>query len=160
MQHANITTGDILRTARKRAGITQQQLAQQLGITAMSVRRYESGTREPNLPMLTRMSEILNCPLQTLLGSHMPNRSITVCLLSKNPDDTLKQTVAVLTIPEDVSDEQIKDAIRQHSTANEPKATLDGICAQYPGWAYTTEIAVMYADIRPAGQEENFDERT
>ena len=154
MQHANITTGDILRTARKRAGLTQQQLAEQLGIAVMSVRRYESGTREPNMPMLTRISEILNCPVQTLLGSHMPNRNVTICLLSQNPDNTLRQTVAVLTVPEDVPDEQIKESIKQHSALDGPKAILDGICAQHPGWAYTTDIIVMYADIRPVQQEE------
>jgi hypothetical protein len=42
----------LLREARRRAGITQSQLAQRAGTTQSVVSAYESGRRQPSLPIL------------------------------------------------------------------------------------------------------------
>jgi predicted nucleotidyltransferase/DNA-binding XRE family transcriptional regulator len=49
------TAGQLLREARERAALTQRELAEACGITQSVVSAYESGHREPTLPMLRRL---------------------------------------------------------------------------------------------------------
>ena len=42
-----MTTGEKIREARKKRGLTQQQLADELGVHRVTVVRWESGAREP-----------------------------------------------------------------------------------------------------------------
>lgn len=53
---------------RERAGLTQQQLADALGISQQSVYYYESEDRDIKSSMLVRMSQILGCTVSELLG--------------------------------------------------------------------------------------------
>jgi uncharacterized protein len=46
------SAGRLVREARRRAGMTQSQLARRAGITQSVVSAYESGRREPSLPTL------------------------------------------------------------------------------------------------------------
>lgn len=49
------SAGTLVRDARRRAGMTQTQLAQRAGITQSVVSAYESNRREPSLPVLLRL---------------------------------------------------------------------------------------------------------
>jgi transcriptional regulator with XRE-family HTH domain len=51
--HAN--AGPALRDARRHAGLTQSQLAELAGTSQSAVAAYESGARQPTLPVLSRM---------------------------------------------------------------------------------------------------------
>ncbi len=53
---------------RERAGITQKQLAEALGITQQSVYYYESGDRDIKSSILVEMSKVLGCTVTELLG--------------------------------------------------------------------------------------------
>lgn len=53
---------------RERAGLTQKQLADALGITQQSVYYYESGDRDIKSSTLIDMSRILGCTVTELLG--------------------------------------------------------------------------------------------
>lgn len=53
---------------RERAGMTQKQLAEALGITQQSVYYYESGDRDIKASTLIEMSKILKCSVSELLG--------------------------------------------------------------------------------------------
>ena len=53
---------------RERAGMTQKQLADALGITQQSVYYYESGDRDIKASILIDMSRVLNCTVSELLG--------------------------------------------------------------------------------------------
>lgn len=46
------SAGSVLREARRRAGLTQAQLASRAGITQSVISAYESGRRQPSLPVL------------------------------------------------------------------------------------------------------------
>lgn len=63
----NSGVGDSIKKFRKQAKITQEQLAQSTDLSTMSVRRYESGDRTPNLDHLRKISATLNMPLGQLL---------------------------------------------------------------------------------------------
>lgn len=57
-----------LRELRKSAGLTQQQLAEQLNIRQQSYTRYESGVGEPNLETVALIAKIFDVSCDYLLG--------------------------------------------------------------------------------------------
>jgi transcriptional regulator with XRE-family HTH domain len=50
--------GGRLRTARRSAGLTQKQLADELGVESITVSRWERGVTSPSLPRLRRIAEL------------------------------------------------------------------------------------------------------
>jgi hypothetical protein len=52
-----VTAGTLLRQARKRAGLSQVELATQAGVTQSVISAYESGQRQPSIPALARLIE-------------------------------------------------------------------------------------------------------
>lgn len=57
-----------LRAARRRAGLTQLQAAQALGLSASAYCGYETGKRQPDLARLRRLSLLLRVSVDELLG--------------------------------------------------------------------------------------------
>lgn len=53
--------------ARKKAGLTQEQLAEQLGISPQAVSKWENGWNLPDLENLLLMAEKLNVPYSSLI---------------------------------------------------------------------------------------------
>ena len=49
------TAATLLRETREQVGLTQAQLAARCGVTQSVISAYESGRREPSLPMLQRL---------------------------------------------------------------------------------------------------------
>lgn len=54
--------------ARKRAGLTQKQLAQKSGVTASTLSNWELGLRAPMLPPLIAVADALGISLDKLVG--------------------------------------------------------------------------------------------
>ena len=54
---------------RRRAGLTQKQLADLIGVTAGTVSFWETGTHEPTSSKLYSISKALNVPMECLVGS-------------------------------------------------------------------------------------------
>ena len=52
---------------RKEHGLTQEALAKQLDVKQNTVSQWETGVRNPSLPMLLRIAEILNCSVNDLV---------------------------------------------------------------------------------------------
>ena len=57
-----------LRYLRKRAGLTQLELAQVLGVSRSTIGMYEKGDREPDFEMLERIADYFNVNMSTLIG--------------------------------------------------------------------------------------------
>lgn len=51
--------GDRIREGRKAAGLTQRQLAQQLGVTNTSISNWEKGLSRPDADMIQKLCQIL-----------------------------------------------------------------------------------------------------
>lgn len=49
-----------IKMLRKEKGLTQKEFANIINISEMSVRRYESGDRQPNIKTLTKIAKVLN----------------------------------------------------------------------------------------------------
>jgi hypothetical protein len=50
-----MTTGELIRSARLRAGYSQKELAQRLGVASSSIARWETDTVEPGFSTLRRV---------------------------------------------------------------------------------------------------------
>lgn len=56
-------TTNIYKNARQTAGLTQERWAEQLGVTADTVRLYESGRNYPSDEVAARMAEVAGMPV-------------------------------------------------------------------------------------------------
>ena len=61
--------GGLIRDARKHRGLTQTQLASQLGTSQSAIHRIEAGNQNLSLDMVTRIAEALDQPIISLGGS-------------------------------------------------------------------------------------------
>ena len=59
--------GGFLKELRKERGVTQEQLAQILGVSNRSVSRWENGNNLPDLDLLIQISEYFETDLEELL---------------------------------------------------------------------------------------------
>lgn len=59
---------DRLRAARREAGLTQREVARQLGIAAASVAQWEIGRSRPDIARLARLAELYGVRPDALLG--------------------------------------------------------------------------------------------
>jgi len=57
-----------IRNGRVAKGLSQVELAQQLGVKQQSVSRWEAGEALPRPPMFVKLSDVLEVPLTDLLG--------------------------------------------------------------------------------------------
>jgi transcriptional regulator with XRE-family HTH domain len=56
-----------LATLRKERGLTQQALADQVGLAVLQIRRYEGGTSQPTLDVIRRLAIALGSSADTLV---------------------------------------------------------------------------------------------
>lgn len=59
---------EVIRTLRKRKGLTQEQLAERLGISVMTMRRWEWGERTPDADSIQKISQELGVSISELMG--------------------------------------------------------------------------------------------
>jgi len=64
-----IQTGALLRRARERAGLTQEQLADKLGCTQPALSQAEAGGASLSIATLQRFADALGCDLDVRLVS-------------------------------------------------------------------------------------------
>lgn len=50
-----------IRQFRRAVGLSQQELASSIGVTAGAIGFYERGLREPSLDTIRKLAEALNC---------------------------------------------------------------------------------------------------
>jgi len=63
--------GDRLKTARKRAGITQVELAERTGLSQVMISSIETGLREGSVQTLAKFAKVLGVPVSYLAGEEL-----------------------------------------------------------------------------------------
>ena len=63
-----LTIGENIRNFRKKNDLTQEELADRLGVTYQSISRWENGATYPDLELLPAIAETLSVTLDKLLG--------------------------------------------------------------------------------------------
>lgn len=62
--------GEQIRTYRKENGLTQEQIAQYLGVTAPAVNKWERGNTLPDITLLPALARLLKIDMNTLFSFH------------------------------------------------------------------------------------------
>lgn len=60
--------GNTILQLRKGLGLTQEQLADQCGVTYQAVSKWENGNAYPDITLIPHLAQVLQCSLQTLFG--------------------------------------------------------------------------------------------
>ena len=60
----------VIRTYRKEAGLTQEEMANRLGVTTPAVSKWENGNSNPDIELLAPIARLLHISLDTLLSFH------------------------------------------------------------------------------------------
>ena len=69
-----MTLGEKIASTRKEKGMTQEMLAEQLGVTRQAVARWETGLSVPDAGMLVRIAGALDTTVNDLLGEEEPEQ--------------------------------------------------------------------------------------
>ena len=74
-----MTTGELIRAARKKAGLTQKELGAKLGVSGAMIAQYETGVRTPKVDTMQRIAEPLSVSWIDLysvpLGEYIESKS-------------------------------------------------------------------------------------
>ena len=60
--------GSVIKKYRKGIGITQEEMANRLGVTTPAVNKWENGNSNPDIELLAPIARLLNISLDTLLS--------------------------------------------------------------------------------------------
>ena len=85
-----MTTGQKIQALRKQRGLTQEQLAQRLGVSAPAVNKWERNNSYPDITLLPPLARLLEVDLNTLLSfqgktDRGGDRSICQCAGGESP---------------------------------------------------------------------------
>lgn len=78
--------GTIIRTLREEKGLSQSELALQIGVSKSMVNKYESGARRPSLEVLRKICHTLGITSDNLLGVHVDKDIL--CIRDLTPEQT------------------------------------------------------------------------
>jgi transcriptional regulator with XRE-family HTH domain len=79
--------GSLILSARLKAGLTQRQLADRLGVTQPVVAAYESGRRQPTVPTLMRIVSGAGFDLRLILEPHEDHDEVLGALERQRPHE-------------------------------------------------------------------------
>ncbi len=60
--------GPYIKSRRKNLGMTQKQLAKNVGVTDVTISRYENGEREPSFTEFIKLCEVLGMKVEDFTG--------------------------------------------------------------------------------------------
>lgn len=63
-----------LQYLRKKERLTQQDLAQKIGVAKSTISQYEKGSRQPNLEMLEKIADFFNVDIDYLMGRDLTQK--------------------------------------------------------------------------------------
>ena len=110
-----IINGEKIREARKNLGLSQDALAQKLGVSKVTVCWYENGDRIPSLEHFLKLADVLNLTLDELTS-----REVNV-IAEDEEDYSVKLSKRDLEIIDEIKDK--KDLYKK--LYNEPKRTVE-----------------------------------
>ena len=118
------TLGKRIALKRKALGLTQDTLAEQLGITAQAVSKWENDQSCPDITMLPRLAAIFGCSTDELLG-----------IVPKQPD------------PMDAAPKALSDSPEKQPPSLRQKA-LTSPGAPFGFWLFLTGVVALIDAVR------------
>ena len=86
--------GERLKTLRKKAGLNQTQLAESVGVSLLTLFRWEKGERQPRLEDIKTLAKALNVPESELLNDPPPQPDgwVLTVKMSNNNEEVIDLT--------------------------------------------------------------------
>ena len=107
-----IKIGAFLKTLRKEKNLTQDQLAEQLGVSNRTVSRWETGTNMPDISLLLEIAELYGVTIPELIDGERK---------SENMNEEVKEVVSKMSNYAETEKTTILKSVRTES--------LLGVCA-------------------------------
>ena len=85
MDMSDYTFGNKIYRLRKNIGLSQNQLADMLGISGKAISKWETGCARPQLDTIKKLSAIFNVTVDELLCSSVPEKQITKIVITGGP---------------------------------------------------------------------------
>jgi transcriptional regulator with XRE-family HTH domain len=81
----DIHVGKVIRQIRRESGLTQQHLAERVGIKFQQIQKYETGANRVSASRLWEISRVLNVPVSRFFANYQPQSdSVEAESLSNN----------------------------------------------------------------------------
>ena len=99
-----IKIGKFLQELRKENGLTQEQLAEQMGVARRTVSRWETGSNMPDLDVLIDLSDLYKVDLREILSGERKNEQMneemkeTVLQVAEYSNKEKERTTKVVTV--------------------------------------------------------------
>ena len=77
-----MTTGEKLAILRKKKNLTQEQMAEMLGVSRQSVSRWEMDVAFPETEKLVKLGRLLECSIDYLLNAEQQEQNKAACQMS------------------------------------------------------------------------------
>ena len=88
-----MTVGERIKAARKKAGMTQKELADKLGIPYQGISQYERGIRNPKIATVKKIAEALQVsPSELIPGEILASYDAFEVLASDIRDDMIRES--------------------------------------------------------------------
>lgn len=71
-----MNTGDLIKEVRLRAGLTQAELAERLGVTPQAISQYERGIKKPKYETIRRIADAVGCSPFDLIPDNDINSAV------------------------------------------------------------------------------------
>ncbi|WP_443662596.1 helix-turn-helix domain-containing protein [Dysosmobacter sp.] len=103
-----MTVGERIRNARKKAGLTQAQLGEKLGVSGSMIGQYEKDLRKPKIETMDKIATALNCYAHDLF----PRDATHLEVLRILDDSKTKKNAIDLILSNGDVPEEIKETIK------------------------------------------------
>ncbi len=85
--------GERFKKYRKKAGLTQKEAAQVIGINSYQLGNYETNRSEPSITILKKMSNVYGVSIDTLVGNNTLPEEIVDIKEKDNLEQIIKEFV-------------------------------------------------------------------
>ena len=86
-----LSLAENIRTLRKQRKLTQEKLAEALGVTVGAVYKWESGQSQPELNLLVEMADFFDTSVDVLLGYRMKDNSLDAASIAARAEELLRE---------------------------------------------------------------------
>ena len=94
MDNAIVVLAASIKKYRHSLGLTQEDLANSLGVTFQAVSKWESAKAAPDIALLPTMAELFGCYIDELFGKRVKTKlHFDLCTELPFPDDTVMREV-------------------------------------------------------------------
>lgn len=93
----NMDIGERLQTLRKKAGYSQEQVAEMLGLSRQAISKWESGQGKPEIDNIVKLTEIYNVSADYILLGTEKEASVSVPV-KKELSHEYKKAIGIIAI--------------------------------------------------------------